>query len=104
MNEELERRKEAALQATSPTQLDAMITQIYTYKDAECRWIEDWIARQNAPATPPTVKPKKIKTLRRYDIVPQKRLTSEQEINAYVDDLRRLLMNELKDNDVIQLN
>ncbi len=103
-DEELERRKEAALQATSPTQLDAMITQIYTYKDAECRWIEDWIAKQNAPLTPPTVKPKKIKTLRRYDIVPQKRLTSEQEINDYVDDLRRLLMNELKDNDVIQLN
>lgn len=103
-DEELERRKNDALNATSPTQLDAMITQIYTYKDSECRYIEKWIADHSGGGgdkTPPTMK---IQTLRRYDIIPQKRLSNPAEIDAYLDEIRKTLLRALENNDVIQLN
>ena len=102
-DEELERRKNDALNATSPTQLDAMITQIYTFKDAECRRLEEEIARLNGGGgkTPPSIK---IQTLRRYDVVPQKRLTSRDEVDTYVEEIRKTLLKALENNDVVQLN
>ena len=99
-DEELERRKNDALNATSPTQLDAMITQIYTFKDAECRYLEAEIAKINGGGGGGL----KIETLRRYDVVPQKRLTSKEEVDAYVDEIRKTLMKALENNDVVQLN
>ena len=42
--------------------------------------------------------------LRRYDLLPQKRLASPEEINAYVEALRRELVKALNECDVIQMN
>lgn len=99
-DEELERRRDEALAASSPTLLDASITQILTYKDSVCRKLEQLIANKATPVMPKL----RVATLRRYDIMPQKRLSSEAEIEAYVDELRTKLMSALKDNDAIQLN
>lgn len=99
-DEELERRRNEALSAESPTLLDAAITQILTYKDSVCRQIEQILANKVGPKLPKL----KISTLRRYDVLPQKRLSSPDEINAYVETLRTILLDALKENDAIQLN
>ena len=99
-DDELERRRNEALNAESPTLLDAAITQILTYKDSVCRQIELILANKVGPKPPKL----KINTLRRYDVLPQKRLSSPDEINAYVEALRTTLLDALKENDAIQLN
>lgn len=43
-------------------------------------------------------------TLRRYDVLPQKCLSSPQEVDAYVADLRQKLLDALQGNDAIQMN
>lgn len=99
-DEELDRRKEEALSAASPTLLDASITQILTYADSVCRKIEQLIAAENEPHTPK----QRIITLRRYDVMPQKRFSSDTDIDEYVEELRLHLKDALKDNDALQLN
>lgn len=99
-DEELERRKQEALSATSPTLLDAAITQILTYKDGVCRRLEQRLSSINHPSAPKG----RVVTLRRYDLMPQKRLSSPAEIDDYVSDLRTRLIKELDGNDAIQLN
>lgn len=103
---ELDRRKQQALSAENPTLLDAMITQIITYKDTECRKLEQLIANKHKDSGGSGDKGKalRVKTLRRYDLLPQKRLTSPEEINAYVEALRRELVKALDECDVIQMN
>ena len=103
---ELDRRKQQALSAENPTLLDAMITQIITYKDTECRKLEQMIANKHRDSAGSGDKGKtlRVKTLRRYDLLPQKRLTSPEEINAYVEALRRELVKALDECDVIQMN
>ena len=100
-DEELERRKQDALSAASPTLLDASITQILTYKDGVCRRLEQLIASRSHAADAPKVR---LVTLRRYDVLPPKRLSSPEEVEAYVGELREKLMETLKTNDVIQIN
>ena len=100
---ELDRRAQAAGAAESPVQLDALITQILTYKDAECRRIEGIIANKCNAQREDTRK-LRIRTIRRYDIMPQKRISSAAEIDAYVEQLRRALADALQGNDAIQLN
>ena len=102
-DEELERRKQEALNAASPTLLDASITQILTYKDAECRRIEAMIANLRRASGDDAPK-LRVRTIRRYDILPQKRISSEAEIDAYVEQLRRALTEALQGSDAIQLN
>lgn len=101
-DEELDRRRQAAMEATSPTLLDAAITQILTYKDGVCKRMEQLLT----PASPiDPVQPKqRINTLRRYDVLPQQKLSSEAEIDQYVAALKEKLMAALKDHDAIQLN
>ena len=101
-DDELERRRQSAMEAASPTLLDAAITQILTYKDDVCKRLEQLL-------TPPTSstpdQPKqRINTLRRYDVLPQQKLSSEEEIDKYVAALKDKLMAALKDHDAIQLN
>lgn len=100
IDERLDKRREEAMSAQSPTMMDALITQILTYKDGECRRLEQLIASRNQPGAATL----KIRTLRRYDVLPQKRLASEQEIDEYVNELRARLLRELSGSDAIQLN
>ena len=98
--EQLEAFKARALEAESPVELDAIITQIFTYRDGQCRRLEQLLAGlhgQNAPSL-------RIKTIRRYDVLPQKRLSSAAEIEAYVEQLKQKLLQELAENDAIQMN
>ena len=99
-DEELERWQKEAQAAASPTLLDASITQILTFKDSVCRRMEQRIANESHAEAPKM----RIATLRRYDVLPQKRLSSEEDVNAYVEALRAKLMESLKDNDAIQMN
>ena len=101
-DDELERRRQAAMEAVSPTLLDAAITQILTYKDGVCKRMEQMLTPV-APAAPDQPK-QRINTLRRYDVLPQQKLSNEAEIDAYVAALKDKLMAALKDHDAIQLN
>ena len=90
------------MEAASPTMLDAAITQILTYKDGVCKRIEELLA---PTVTDQPNQPKlRINTLRRYDVLPQQKLSSEDEIDRYVAMLKDKLMEALKDHDAIQLN
>ena len=100
IDEQLEAFKARALEAESPVELDAIITQIFTYRDGQCRRLEQLLAGlhgQNAPSL-------RIKTIRRYDVLPQKRLSSAAEIETYVEQLKQKLLQELAENDAIQMN
>jgi hypothetical protein len=101
-DEELDRRRQAAMEAASPTLLDAAITQILTYKDGICQRMEQLI-KPKEPAAPDQPK-QKINTLRRYDVLPQQKLSSEEDIDKYVAALKEKLLAALKDHDAIQLN
>lgn len=98
-DEELERRREEAQCASSPTLLDASVMQIQTYAGSVCRRLESIIANKNSAYTPK----ENIASLHRYDVMPQKRLSSEAEVNAYVEALRQKLLSALKDHDAIQI-
>lgn len=89
--------------------LDAMITRVLTYKDNICRRMEMRISNENHPVTPmgdgqPVVKPKKITTVRRYDLCSVKRLQSREDIDKYVESIKEKLIQTLADCDGIQIS
>ena len=102
-------KREAAKVSTSLTELDAMITQLLSYKDAICRRMEvmsvshQQEALNPMPATP-TPKPPKIMTVRRYDLCSVKRLQSKEDIDKYVEAIREKLMKTLESCDGVQIN
>lgn len=100
IDEQLEAFKVRALEAKSPVELDAIITQIFTYRDGQCRRLEQLMAGLHGQSTPSL----RVKTIRRYDVLPQKRLSSAAEIEDYVEQLKQKLLKELEENDAIQMN
>ena len=96
--------KQKVTDATSLTVLDAMITQLQNYKDQVCKWIESIL--HEAPPLPGEEKPKKQKIVqvRRYDVFPVKRLTTKQDVDAYLETIRKKLYDTLEANDGIQIN
>ena len=104
-------KREAAKNASSLTELDAMITQLLTYKDNICRRMEVMSASHQERTTPvgtgtaqPAPKMPKITTLRRYDLCSVKRLQSKEDIDRYVDGIREKLMKTLEGCDGVQIN
>ena len=104
-------KREAAKEASSLTELDAMITQLLGYKDNICRRMEVMTAdnhpqllKENAPAGMSTLKPKKITCIRRYDLCTVKRLQSKEDIDKYVEGIREKLLKTLENCDGIQIN
>lgn len=97
--------KQKASDAQSLTVLDAMITQLLNFKDQVCRRIEILLHETTAPsgggAQP---KPQKIAQIRRYDLFPVKRLTSKDDVDAYLEGIRKKLYSALGANDGIQIN
>ena len=92
--------------AASLTVLDAMITQLLNYKDQVCKHIET-ILQGNSMSSgeggePPKIK--KIEHIRRYDVFPVRRLTSQEEVEQYLDVIRKKLYDILEENDGIQIN
>ena len=85
--------------ATSLTVLDATITQSLNYKDQIMVQIE---SKLNYKAAPPP--PQKIVKIRRDVLFPFKTLTSSEEVDQYLDEIRKKLHDNLKTNDGIQIN
>lgn len=96
--------KQKVADATSLTVLDAMITQLQNYKDQVCKWIESIL--HETPPLPGEEKPKKQKIVqvRRYDVFPVKRLTTKEDVDAYLETIRKKLYDTLESNDGIQIN
>lgn len=108
-------KREAAKVSTSLTELDAMITQLLSYKDAICRRMEVMSVSHQQEAQKPTPaatakpgtpapKPPKIMTVRRYDLCSVKRLQSKEDIDKYVEAIREKLMKTLESCDGVQIN
>ena len=104
-------KREAAKEAVSLTELDAMITQLLNYKDTVCKRMEVLAAPTPEPQTKesgetkqPAPAPKKIATVRRYDLCSVKRLQSKEDIDAYVEGIRQKLYQTLESCDGVQVN
>lgn len=104
-------KREAAKEALSLTELDAMITQLLNHKDTVCKRMEVMAAPAPEPQTKesgeskqPAPTPKKIATVRRYDLCSVKRLQSRDDIDAYVEGIRQKLYQTLESCDGVQVN
>ena len=103
-------KRDAAREAVSLTELDAMVTQLLNYKDTVCKRMEVMAAPTPEPhaksgeAKQPAPAPKKIATVRRYDLCSVKRLQSRDDIDAYVEGIRQKLYQTLESCDGIQVN
>ncbi len=98
-------KRDAAKEAKSLTELDAMIMQTFNRKNIICQRLE----ALRVPATPdkpdePVQKPRTIKTVRRLDLCPVKRLQSREDIESYVGAIREKLMETLDSCDGVQIN
>jgi len=98
--------KQRVTEATSLTVLDAMIMQMLNYKETVCKHIE--LMLQETPPTPggggEPPKPQKVVQVRRYDVFPVKRLQSREEVDAYLEGIKKKLYDTLESNDGIQIN
>lgn len=104
-------KRDTAKEAGSLTELDAMITQLLNYKDTVCKRMEvlaapapEPQAKENGEARQPAPAPKKIATVRRYDLCSVKRLQSRDDIDAYVEGIRKKLYQTLESCDGVQVN
>ena len=104
-------KREAAKEALSLTELDAMITQLLNHKDTVCKRMEVMAApapepqaKESGEAKQPAPAPKKIATVRRYDLCSVKRLQSRDDIDAYVEGIRQKLYQTLESCDSVQIN
>ena len=104
-------KREAAKESLSLTELDAMITQLLNHKDTVCKRMEVMAApapepqaKESGEAKQPAPAPKKIATVRRYDLCSVKRLQSKDDIDAYVEGIRQKLYQTLESCDGVQVN
>ena len=104
-------KRDAAQAALSLTELDAMITQLLNHKDTVCKRMEVMAAPAPEPQAKgcgeehqPAPAPKKIATVRRYDLCSVKRLQSRDDIDAYVEGIRQKLYQTLESCDGVQVN
>ncbi len=97
--------KQKVADATSLTALDAMITQLQNYKDQVCKRVEAILSAESPidKAGGEKAKPPKITQVRRYDVFPVKRLTSREDVNTYLDTIRKKLYDALQEYDGIQI-
>lgn len=104
-------KRENAKEAQSLTELDAMITQLLNHKDTVCKRMEVMAApaqepqaKENGQSKQAAPAPKKIATVRRYDLCSVKRLQSKDDIDAYVEGIRQKLYQTLESCDGVQVN
>ena len=98
-------KRDAAKVAKSLTELDAMLTQPLNYQNNICQRLEALIVLAT-PDKPDEQgqKPRTIKTVRRLDLCPVKRLQSKEDIDRYVGAIREKLMETLESCDGVQIN
>ena len=101
-------KKQRIAETTSLALLDGMMPPMWTYKDDALRHLEA-VTRPEPPKKPDPKpndppKPKKmIKSIYRQSIFPAKRLESESDIDAYVEQMRKQLLAYMKGSDGIDL-
>ncbi len=107
---ELERRNSVNT-STSLTALDALKTKLSNDQRTFYADVDREVERRNRPKTPVSTttsapEPPKVRVRRlgRERICPPKRLTNEDEVNAYVEEIRSRLLEALDGNDAIQLS
>lgn len=101
-------RKQRIAETKSLALLDGMMPPMWAYKDDTLRRLEAMLRPEPVkpmfPKTNEPPKPKKlIKSIYRQSIFPAKRLESEDEINAYVEQMRKQLLAYMKGSDGIDL-
>ena len=98
-------KREAAQNASSLTELDAMTTQLLTYKDTVCRRMEALHEESQTPSAQPNapIPRLNIKPIRRMDLCPAKRLRTQEDIDRYVEEIRAKLTRVLENSDGVQV-
>jgi hypothetical protein len=106
--------KQKVAATTSLTVLDAMITQLLNYKDIVCKQIETLLQPSPEPdkgggtgggmGGGEAPKPKKIAQMRRYEVFPVKRIQSREDVDSYLEGIRKKLYDTLDNSDGIQIN
>jgi len=83
----------------SLSSLDAMITQLLSYKDQVCRKIEILLGPSMQG-----VSAQKIASVRRYEVFPVRRMASADDVDDYLEEIRKKLYGLLESNDAVQLS
>jgi len=100
--------KQKAAEATSLTLLDAMVTQLLNYKDTVCKRIESLLYTPDPTGgmgslDDSSLQPPKIVQARRYDVFPAKRLQSREDVDKYLESIKKKLYETLETSDGIQI-
>lgn len=105
------RRRNFANTTESLTALEALKSNLITDQTNLYASVDREVERRNKPKTPVSTttsapEPPKVRVRRlgRERICPPKRLTNEDEVNAYVEEIRSRLLEALDGNDAIQLS
>ena len=104
-----DQKKERIAELQSLALLDGLIPQMLSYKDTACEHIEV-MQKPAVPATEqkadaPKNAPKKvIRAVNRQIAFPAKRLETEADVDAYVENMRERLKQLMQNCDGIQLN
>ncbi|WP_165048948.1 MULTISPECIES: BREX system P-loop protein BrxC [unclassified Adlercreutzia] len=84
--------------------LDALKSQLEAWRIAQLRSVDNRLVEpQEREAKEPTPRPRKPKTVSRAELCPVKRLTSEDDVDAYVEAIRAKLMEALRDADSVSV-
>ena len=108
---ELERR-DSVNRTTSLMALEALKSKLVTDQTNFYASVDREVERRNKPKSPASAsttsapEPPKVRVRRlgRERVCPPKRLTNEDEVNAYVEEIRSRLLEALEGNDAIQLS
>lgn len=96
--------KQRIIGAETITLLDAMITQLLNFKDQVCKRIAFLVHDADEKPGGQTTKPKKIVQVRRYEAFPVKWLNSRDDVDNYLEDIRKKLYSALENSDGIEIN
>ena len=96
--------KKKIVNAETITLLDALITQLLNYKDQVCKRIAFLVHDADEKPDGQNVKPKKIVQVRRYEAFPVKWLNSRDDVDNYLEDIRKKLYSALENSDGIEIN
>ena len=96
------RRKNDAHNAQTLTKLDALSAQLDAWRDNQVAAVDQACAAVSADGSGEPAQ-SKVATLRREEVCPVKRLSTEQDVDAYVEAIRAKLLDALSDNDSVRI-
>lgn len=96
--------KQKAAEAQNLILLDAMITQLNSYKEQALNEIKTILLEQASKPGEQPVTAQKTEFIRREDVFPVKRLTTREDVDEYINSIRQKLYDMIESNDDIQIN